>query len=1329
MAYGLKYYATAYGLSSVQWKIELLENLYSGSTTELSLKGNGIVIGYDREDNRFNNIFSRYAVIDLKVTNTFDIDSLQFDDERKFQVNVYKNDVLEFIGWLIPFYSSQQFEDTSLAYISIMAKDGVNQLKNKNFVDEHTDVVSNKQSFKDIICQSLRQIGYNLNVEIYYNKYDTLMDKTASDCPLSQLYFNVTSLEDKDGLYIDYYETLQRLLLTHDLRLLQTQGKWVIVSPIELVDGEVSGRKFNYQGTYQSNVTLSTDTVIHTGGLKIKSNSQIRKDIPIQQFSAIYETGLLTNLLSNGKFNNYSGLNPINWTKVGTWNIGEVSTILDSDGIQFNNTFTTSELAEDDKYFESSEIDISGLGSFSFSAEAYADDNIDSVKIAIIIYEDGNESGQKYYVDKYGSIKKYDVTLLIDKGFLSQKVQFDCKFDAGIPSNNTFYIGDSNRLKIRIYPGVKLTSETPTNKKVQFRNLVLTGTARNYDKDFVGRKFEYSNTLLTSSKKEDEIVLYFQGQISGNTYDESRFRNSLFVEDSNNYANSWKRTTESTAYSIVESLLIDRLVITSKFGDIFEGSVKGYINLIETPYITSNSKRFLVLTSEYNLQTDSSEVVLTELYASDITFSAKVYDKFSDGKLVDISDISGSSKIKTNESFDRPITTIGGTAYDPIYADGGIDAIPTTSTDPRATNKGVLKLGGEFAELIELGNPAFDTLTKVLGKLGIKDNVFYDNSKYLGDGTYAYSLGLDTHELMIEGDLEMAGKISVGQGYPIIEKRRGDDGIMKAYIDSSYSPLELVSSNININGVLGVGTIESLDSEPIIVNSPIQFNYDIILGGSAGLDHQFWKYNGLTYEWAYINLGEIQKTTGDENYLIKTGNSTLEKSVIYESSGRIGIGNLATTAAYKLDITGNLHVSSKLYINDDFGSDHKFLKSNGTSQEFAYINLGEIQKTTGDENYLVKTGATTLTKSRLFDNGTFFGIGTSTPITGYDIILNGTSYVNGNLNVHGKLYINESFGTDHQFLKSNGTNNEWAILNTGELEDKLDIVMLVTDEGERGFKMYSDANKTVLEGFVFTDSDTGVFGIHGYRLNGSTTEQYGLQIDKDTFLYHVLPSGVRYRILTTNDNVITGGGGSGTYTASSPLFITQENHNIYIQKATSLDSGYLSNTDWSTFNGKQDVLSNASGSVTGKLTSTDWTTFNNKLDDGDTILDGFNFSSNSNASSSRSSVKFTRSDDANWFGEIFISKGYIPNGLNITSSLDVDAINIVSGCDETAGSFAATQKINLFGSIIAANATDIELHATKYYIYNGATKIEIDMSGFATGKFLKATSSTKAEWI
>ena len=77
--------------------------------------------------------------------------------------------------------------------------------------------------------------------------------------------------------------------------------------------------------------------------------------------------------------------------------------------------------------------------------------------------------------------------------------------------------------------------------------------------------------------------------------------------------------------------------------------------------------------------------------------------------------------------------------------------------------------------------------------------------------------------------------------------------------------------------------------------------------------------------------------------------------------------------------------------------------------------------------------------------------------------------------------------------------------------------------------------------------------------------------------------------------------------ATSPLSITS--NVISIAQATTSTNGYLSSTDWNTFNGKQSALTfssplvNTAGtvsipaattSVNGYLTSTDWTTFNNK---------------------------------------------------------------------------------------------------------------------------------------
>ncbi len=77
--------------------------------------------------------------------------------------------------------------------------------------------------------------------------------------------------------------------------------------------------------------------------------------------------------------------------------------------------------------------------------------------------------------------------------------------------------------------------------------------------------------------------------------------------------------------------------------------------------------------------------------------------------------------------------------------------------------------------------------------------------------------------------------------------------------------------------------------------------------------------------------------------------------------------------------------------------------------------------------------------------------------------------------------------------------------------------------------------------------------------------------------------------------------GAGTVTevdaaVGTPISITNKTTTpvLTMNAATGSVNGYLSSTDFTTFNNKQNALSNASGSVSGILTSTDWTTFNNK---------------------------------------------------------------------------------------------------------------------------------------
>lgn len=210
--------------------------------------------------------------------------------------------------------------------------------------------------------------------------------------------------------------------------------------------------------------------------------------------------------------------------------------------------------------------------------------------------------------------------------------------------------------------------------------------------------------------------------------------------------------------------------------------------------------------------------------------------------------------------------------------------------------------------------------------------------------------------------------------------------------------------------------------------------------------------------------------------------------------------------------------------------------------------------------------------------------------------------VNGDVNISGMFRLNGSFGADHTFLKSNGTTQEFAPMNVGEIEDIYDLfasksflstnhytktesdlnfVKRVTDNGERGFFLYGDTDNTAKEAFVFTNPDTGIVGIHAFRLNDTTVEQFGFQLDKNGLPYWLFTDGSRKRILTEND--VVSGGGSIVYTLAEPLY----------------------------FSGTQINVRTASASQIGVLTSSKFSEFDAKLGQGSTVSTFLNYGANS----------------------------------------------------------------------------------------------------------------------
>lgn len=1202
MAYGLKYSSSAYGLSSTNWKVEIYEKDFTpvegALPIDLRLSGEGLRIGYDREEDRFNVIYSRYAIIDLKVTDSFNLDTLQFDDERKFLIKIYRDATHEFSGWIIPNYSSQAYEDTSITTITIQAKDSINRLRDIPFVDEHPLLFSHKQSVSSIISQSLRNIGYNLDLDIYYNKYEDGMLKTSSDCPLSQLFVNIRSFKDKED-WISYYEVIQKLLTDHDLRIFQANGRWIIVSPIELVDGSVSGRRFNYLGEQQSNVTLTSDINIGGEGIGIKRNSIIRKGIPIQSFSADFEFGQSRNLVFNGELDNIIDFEPEGWNLSSGWENGEVFEI-EGGGIVFDNTYATRSLGinpdvpindaslNKTKYLESSQANVETLGTFSLSAEVFTNADIDAVRVRVKFYNEGGTN--EMYVTTDGKLTFVPTSIYMYNN------EADTYKLLSLTWNNVNQYGTPiafDYMRVSIFEGIRLRAGVPVSSEVKYRNIKIAGRPMGVSGDFVGKRIEIVNTELPNSKKYFDVPYFYK---DAELFNEPEHIHKFYLSDEVGEADvttgKWKRTSESIERKLIDSRLVDRLAMSNRFGDIFEGSIFGYISITNTPFLDIDEKRLLLLYSEFSLGTNTTEIVAIELFVNDFTLNRKEYNLLSDGTVIEVDiDSVSTTKVDVGEQFDA-ITSAGGTVYGGLYVDYGIDAIPKTSTDPRATNKGTLLFGANNADNIELGNWDNKTLVQLLGgqmKLG-RNAMFYEYSVVDGDGTEQYNVGIDAYNTHFEGDIEVVGKVSVGQGALIIEKKLQESG-QSAYAEiGAEHYINVTAPEINVLNTLGVNEIVSISEFPIEVNSEVNFNFPIYITDSdepnsaisrtaveqfiEEISVNYWKVGGnvdvtgdMVFDIVSAYDGEIQQQPYDYFWKINGTNKMQLSDEALDIKTRIKLKGVSATENQVLTSDGFNEVWSLIGVQSiaDIADNYQalldgvgFVKMNGT--DVSYERFGEFgQYLNSSENpniFDAPWGAsyvagllTNLPNAIYQGHSIKMSLGEDRPDDATFL-----SFGLPDENFDSKLYARGIYGGEDTGWKAIGGDISTYIVYRDEAEIELKGYYYEFTEGDRAV-------------FAGIDKTNGTYDILMKSANnlGDTINDYRNYIDTETGRWY-FQNGTNVPQKYLLEGEVAGGGSGTAHTLEEPLYFI--GNEINIRQAGTSQNGFLTSTDWNTFNDK-----------------------------------------------------------------------------------------------------------------------------------------------------------------
>jgi hypothetical protein len=193
------------------------------------------------------------------------------------------------------------------------------------------------------------------------------------------------------------------------------------------------------------------------------------------------------------------------------------------------------------------------------------------------------------------------------------------------------------------------------------------------------------------------------------------------------------------------------------------------------------------------------------------------------------------------------------------------------------------------------------------------------------------------------------------------------------------------------------------------------------------------------------------------------------------------------------------------------------------------------------------------------------------------------------------------------------------------------------------------------------------------------------------------------------------------------------NRTLSIAQATTTTDGYLSSTDWNTFNNKQNTLSNANSTTSGILTSTDWNMFNNKFSLPTLTSGSVLFSNGTTLTQNNAQFYWDNMNNRLGIGTNTPTKTMTVNG---TGGLLVSSTNNGSGTsDWVSGNFGASTGDRivmglLFGkATIGAHNNALNAWATLHIQQAGNTVIGADHIA-ATEKLVvegnvKATGSVK----
>jgi len=451
MSFAVKYRIEFCDLRQLTWKIDILEDGYSGSITSLTSANNPLNIEFDSGSDVFSDpVKPSTATIRVFATTDFQLTDLYSTEDLHYLVKIYYNDTTLFWqGWLRMDDFEEAYDDTPYE-ITIKAECGINYLKNIEYKDGDGEFYTGRKTIAQIIFDIFEKINYTDGFKEFVNIYDTGINSGTGDSVFDQVYIDAEVFQEKNC-----YEVLESILTGLDATMLMKDGVFHIYRAKELTGATVYGRYFTSTTSKTSTSVTPAQYIKRSGYASDLVQMPGGKSLIIAPVSTVecnHDYGYKESWIKNWEFKgetfslNLGQYDTENWTRAGVSYLYPLNTLLkeEKDGVAFTTYIPSG--AGYSKYFYQSfgtyaKTSAKALG-FEFQMCCISNSSFNNAKLYIEVKADNGS----YYLTNYTELAlewsstsaKIEITHNVTAGDASwQKISFSIP---SLPVGGTYTI-------------------------------------------------------------------------------------------------------------------------------------------------------------------------------------------------------------------------------------------------------------------------------------------------------------------------------------------------------------------------------------------------------------------------------------------------------------------------------------------------------------------------------------------------------------------------------------------------------------------------------------------------------------------------------------------------------------------------------------------------------------------------------------------------------------------------------------------------------------------------------------------------------------------------